>query len=152
MLGEIVPATREHATSMAPNMRVAEMRELMSGAGFDPEEGLLFELERSASAWSWIIDGEVACMFGIISPNMLDAQSYPWFLTTYLVETHARQFARACKTLLPELLERHPRLVGMVDARYGLSILWLEWLGAKIDEPEPWGVAREPWRRFEIGG
>lgn len=151
MLGEIVAATRTHALMMAPHMRAAEVREIMSSDGLTPIKGLLREIDRSSSAWSWIVDGEVACMFGIITPYLLDAESYPWMLTTPLVEVHSRQFARACKSLLPELLAIHPRLSGRVDARYELSVRWLDWLGAKISSPEPWGVAGAPFRKFEIG-
>jgi|HubBroStandDraft_4_1064222.scaffolds.fasta_scaffold367026_2 hypothetical protein len=151
MLGELVSARIEHAVKMAPNMRAAEVKELADGEGLTPEAALLRELARSSSAWAWVIDGEVACMFGVVEYGMLDITGYPWFLTTPLVDQHAKQFARACKTLLPELLARHPRLVGMVEARYTLSVRWLQWLGAKMSEPEPWGIAGELWMHFELG-
>jgi hypothetical protein len=151
MLGEIVAATKTHALMMAPRVRAAEVREIMDSDGLTPVRALLREVERSASAWSWVIDGEVACMFGIVTPNLLDHSSYPWMLTTPLVEENFRQFARSCKQLLPEVLARHPRLTGMVDARYGLSIRWLQWLGARVSDPQPWGVAQAPFRTFEIG-
>ncbi len=73
-------------------------------------------------------------------------------LTTDLVDCHWRQFARSCRELLPELMLRHPRLIGMVDARYALSIRWLHWLGAIVGTPEPFGVRGEPFCSFEIGG
>lgn len=151
MIGAIVSATRDHAESMAKNMRELDAIELLDADGIGPCDGLLRELDRSSSAWSWIVDGEVACMFGIVSPNLLSDAAYPWFLTTPLVERHARPFARACKTLLPELLARHGRLIGMVDARYTLSVRWLEWLGARLGEPQQWGIAGAPFRRFELG-
>ena len=152
MIGAIVTATREHAFNMAPRMCAVEVLEILDSDGLVPEMALLRELDRSVSAWSWVIGDEVACMFGIVAPNMLDDQAYPWFLTTPLVETHARQFARSCKALLPELLARHPRLVGMVDARHDLSVRWLQWLGARLEDPRPWGVAGAPFHKFEIGG
>lgn len=151
MIGEIVQATRAHAFSMAPNLRAAEVREVMDSIGLTPTEALLQELGRSLVAWAWIVDGEVACMFGIVTPEMLGEASYPWFLTTPLVERYSRQFARACKALLPELLTRHPKLVGKVDARYTISVRWLRWLGARVSEPQPWGVEQQPFHHFEIG-
>jgi len=105
----------------------------------------------SLIAWSWIVHGEVACMFGIVKPDLLDDESYPWFLTTNLVEKHSRQFARACKMLLPELLHHHPRLIGRVDASYKLSVRWLIWLGAEIEEPAPWGIEGKLFHRFTLG-
>ena len=152
MLGQLIPATAQHARQMAPHMRAAEIQEVWDSDGLDPEAALLREVERSVSSWAWVVDGEVACMFGIVSPYLLDGQAYPWFLTTALVEKHARQFARACKTLLPELLAHHPRLVGMVDARHVLSVRWLQWLGARLSEAKPYGVAGAHFHQFEIGG
>lgn len=151
MLGKIVPATKTHALMMAPNMRAVEVREVMDSSGLTPVRALLLEVERSIVAWSWVIDGEVACMFGIVKPALLDSVAYPWFLTTPLVEQHSRQFARACKTLLPELLAAHPKLTGMVDSRHKLSLRWLQWLGAWISPPMPWGVAGALFHHFELG-
>ncbi len=151
MLGILVPATQEHARAMAPHMRPAEVAEVRASAGLAPEAMLREELARSSVAWAWIVEGEVGCMFGIAAGTLLDVDSYPWFLTTHLVERYARQFARACRDLLPELLAHHPRLVGMVDARYALSIRWLTWLGAEISPAQPWGVEGKPFCRFVIG-
>lgn len=151
MLGSIIAATPEHAKAMAPHMRAAEVREIAADCGLTPEPALLSELDRSIAAWSWVIDGEVVCMFGVVLPYLFSEESYPWFLTTHLVDVNYVAFARACRALLPEMLARHPRMVGMVDARYGLSIRWLRWLGAKIGAPQPWGIAGELFCRFELG-
>jgi hypothetical protein len=151
MLGALIPATRTHALMMAPNVRAAEVREIMASDGLPPVRMLLRELDSSSVAWSWVIDGEVACMFGVINPDLFGEAAYPWFLTTPLVEKHSRQFARACKSLLPELLEHHPKLTGMVDARYTLSLRWLQWLGARIGPAVQWGVAGELFHPFELG-
>lgn len=153
MRGEIVRATPSHAIAMAPNVRAIEMREVMDSVGLNVEAALLSELDRSESAWSWIVDGEVACMFGIMrGHSLMDFAAYPWFLSTPLVEKHRMAFARACRHLLPELLRRHARLAGMVDARHEMSVRWLKWLGAKLDDPQPWGIAGAPFHHFEIGG
>lgn len=151
MIGSIVTATPDHAKAMAPNVRSAEIQEIADASGLGPEQQLLADLSRSSVAWAWIIDGEVACMFGVIAPSLVDATSYPWFLTTPLVEKHSRAFARACRTLLPELLAHHPRMVGMVDARYLMSIRWLGWLGARIAAPAPWGVTGALFCQFVLG-
>lgn len=151
MIGQIVTATKTHALMMAPHVRAAEVREIADSDGLTPVRALLREVERSSSAWAWIVDGEVACMFGIVAPNALDYASYPWMITTPLVEENWRQFARSCRELLPEILARHPRLTGMVDARYEVSVRWLQWLGANLGEPRPWGAAGAPFHPFEIG-
>lgn len=150
MRSAIVKAMRTHALIMAPHVRAAEVREIMDADGLTPVRLLLREVDRSISAWSWIVDGDVACMFGVVSGALLSDVAYPWFISTPLVDQNARQFARACKAHLPELLAVHSKLSGMVDARYQLSIRWLQWLGAEVGSPEPWGVAGVPFRPFTI--
>ena len=152
MTGEIVPATKTHALRMAAHVRAAEVREIADAHGVSVVRQLIAEMDRSVVAWAWIVNNEVACMFGISMSNLFAAESYPWFLSTDLVDRHAMAFARACRRLLPELLSLHPKLVGMVDARYELSIRWLRWLGAHVGDPEPWGVAGVPFCHFQIGG
>jgi hypothetical protein len=153
MLGEIIPATRDHAISMAPRVRAVEVQELTDATGLDIEAALLRELDHSATSWAWIVDGEVACLFGVVlGPSLMEFAAYPWMISTHLVEKHASAFARACRRLLPELLERHGRLSGMVDVRHTLSVRWLWWLGADIGEAQPWGVAGTLFHPFTIGG
>jgi hypothetical protein len=137
---------------MAPRVRAAEVREIKASHGLDAEQMLIGELADSDAAWTWLVDGVPACMFGVMTmPVLLGGESFPWFFSTELVNKHARQFARTCKELLPELLAHHPRLVGRVDARYALSIRWLRWLGAEIGEAAPYGVEQLPFHSFVIG-
>jgi hypothetical protein len=151
MMYALIPATPDHARAMAPHLRTAEVQEVMAASGLTPEQTLLAELAQSLVAWAWLVDGQVGCMFGVVQPSLLDEESYPWFLTTALVEQHARQFARCCKQLLPELLRHYPKLIGQVDARYRLSIRWLTWLGATLQPAAPYGVAGLPFHRFTLG-
>ncbi|MGF6764066.1 hypothetical protein P3T24_004397 [Paraburkholderia sp. GAS33] len=150
MRGEIVRATKTHALMMAPHVRAAEVREIMDAEGMTPVELLVRDMDRSVSAWSWIIDGDVACMFGVVADVLLSDVAYPWFLSTPLVDENAVAFARACRRHLPELLGVHAKLAGMVDARYELSVRWLQWLGAKVGSPEPWGIAGAQFRPFTL--
>lgn len=152
MIGQIVPATLEHAIAMAPRVRKAEQLEVADSHGMPMVQALRRDLEASISAWSWLVDGEPACMFGLVPSRTALGSAFPWFLSTDVVEKHAGYFARGCRTGLAEMLERHPRLFGMVDARYALSIRWLLWMGARVGEPRPWGVAGELFRPFEFGG
>lgn len=148
----IVPATRGHAICMAPRVREAEILEIDASHGLGAEQMLIGELADSDAAWTWLVDGVPGCMFGVVTmPVLLGGETYPWFISTELVDKHARTFARTCKELLPELLAHHPRMVGRVDARYKLSIRWLQWLGAKIGPAEPYGVGQMPFHSFVIG-
>ena len=41
-------------------------------------------------------------------------------------------------------------LVNWVDDRNTCAIRWLKWMGFTIHEPEPYGVANLPFRRFDM--
>ncbi|AIY40190.1 Phage protein [Collimonas arenae] len=148
MIGHVIPATYAHAYNMAPRMRTAEVAEVWASDRRLPLEALVHELDNSALSWSWVIDGQVACMFGFVLHNLLDSTAYPWFLTSDLVETHSRSFIRACKSGLPGVLAQYPDLKGMVDARYVLSIRWLEWLGFVVGDPVERGPDHTLFRPF----
>lgn len=153
MTGQIVAARPEHAHRMAPRMRAAEVMEIRASHDMEPATMLLSEVEKSSIAWAWVVGDEVGCMFGIVDAgSFLSQESYPWMLTTDLVEKHWRFFARSCRELLPEVLSRHSRLSGMVDARYALSVRWLSWMGARIEVARPWGPAGVPFHPFTLGG
>jgi hypothetical protein len=152
MIDKIVRATIEHARDMAPRMRQMEVDEIMSSHGMKPLECLSVGVSDSVLSWAWIIDGRVGCMFGITRLNMLDNDCYAWLLSSDLVDKYPRLFARRCKELLPELLFYNGKLIGHVDSRYDLSIRWLKWMGAKIDDAEPFGVQGLPFHRFTLGG
>lgn len=150
MTSAIASATREHAVSMAPHVREIEAREIEDSHGFTPEAALLWELQRSASAWTWLVDGEPACMFGIVPPVSVLCPAASWLLSTPMIEGHVHAFGRASRAILAELLERYPQITGMVDSRHVQSVRWLKWLGAQVGEPQPWGIAGARFHRFDL--
>jgi hypothetical protein len=137
---------------MAPDVRQREAQEISGAYGMSTEEALLRYVELSESAWTWLVDGFPACMFGVIEDEFVGGWARPWFMSTPVVERESRQFARACKSLLPELKARFPMMEGVVGSDYTLSVRWLEWLGAKIGPPSAYGTAGDMFRPFKIGG
>lgn len=152
MIDKIVRATIHHAKDMAPRMRPMEVEEIMASHMMTPLQCLTEGVQTSISAWSWIVDNEVACMFGISKFNVFDDDCYAWLLSSNLIDKYPMRFARRCKEVLPELLSHNGALIGNVDARYALSIRWLQWMGAKIENAEPFGVMGLPFHRFVLGG
>lgn len=147
---DIVPATMAHAVAIHERVRAAEVREIQDSHGLSIDEYLLLDMRRSTSAWAWLVDGQVGCMFGVVVNNLMSGDSYPWFISTALVDEFSFNFAKSCKRLLPELLEAHPNMRGMVDARYQLSLRWLQWLGAEMKDAIPWGANNKPFIPFEM--
>lgn len=146
----IVPSTVDHVPILAASMRAEEIAEAMAMAGLSPLDATAQSLARAIRAWTWIIDGEPACMFGVGTRNIAGDTGWPWLITTYAVERHPMTFLRHCRECVDEMLRIFPHLENYVDARHRLCVRWLKWLGFTVHAPEAFGVAGLPFHRFEM--
>ena len=97
-------------------------------------EGVLKEcLWRSETVRYGLVDGRVACVWGLIPPTLLSDSAYLWLLTTDIVVEHKFLFVRNAQIYVEDMLKRYPILYGGVgDPR---AVRWLKWLGAEIGHP-----------------
>lgn len=137
MTPETIPATREHAESLAPRMRAAEVREVASASGETPLESLLSSLESSSDARTLVLEGQAAAIYGVV-PIGGDV-AVIWLLTSALVERHPKTFIRACIAEIARFLGQYSALVNFVDARYERSLRWAARMGANVGEARPFG-------------
>jgi hypothetical protein len=138
MRGDIVKATDAHAIVMAPNMRQVEVTEVYDGLGMKPLDALLYSLNRSIDAYSWIVEGRVACMFGVGVRDIISKKHIPWLLTTSLVEKYPVDFLRASRFIFHHFnVDRQFELSSFVDSRHVKSVQWLKWLGFAVNEANP---------------
>ena len=147
---EIVKATYEHAEMMAPFVREADRDELWATCLITPLRALTVSVEASAKAWTGFINDEPICMFGVSPISILGGVGAPWMIGTYGIYRHAKTLLSHSKRCLDEMLESYPVLMNYVDARNKAAIRWLRWLGFTIYEPEPWGILKLPFHRFEM--
>lgn len=150
MTSTIVPATLEHVESIAARMRIEDAQELYASIGLQPIDGLRISFERSLYAWTWLVDGVPATMFGIGTHSIIGSEGVVWMMGTDLVVTHRRAFLRATKRRIDRLLDIYPILTNYVDARYADCIAWLRWLGFEIHPAAPYGFERRPFHRFTL--
>lgn len=97
---------------------------------------LMQYLQRSLFAWTGLVDGQVACMWGIIAPTALSTRGYLWLFTTKLVDQHKFLFVRHSQLVIEEMLKIFPKITGTVVATQTRSILWLKWLGVEFRTEE----------------
>ncbi len=147
---EIVPATLEHVAAMALHVRQADIDEVYAASGMDIVHALDMSWRLSTHCWAGIIDGEVACIFGVTPYNMLERRGVPWMLGTPLIERHALAFLRRCRWCITIMLSMYNHIENHVDVRNTKSVAWLKWLGFTFDEPQPYGKFRMPFMRFEM--
>lgn len=100
------------------------------------EEHLENYILRSAFCWLGLIDGDVACLVGLIAPTILSNQAYLWMKTTDIVEANQFIFVRHTQRALEDLLKLYPIIVGHCVVDSPRSIRWLKWLGAEFGLPE----------------
>lgn len=146
---EIVPATDAHAVELAPRMRAADIREIEAAIGLEALEALRLSLLRSTEAWAGMVDGEVACVFGVGPLSLLGGEGCPWLLGSDLVERNAIAFARRNRAMVARWLCTYRVLRNHVDARNSQAIRWLGWLGFTLKPAVPYGVRRLPFHPFE---
>lgn len=150
MESRIVTATLDHAIAMAPRMRDADAAECWALARLDPLAALRVSLETAVYAWTWLVDDEPACMFGVGTRNLIGAEGVPWLLSTELVARHRVTFLRGYRPYLAQMRGAFPYLHNVVDARYVTCVRWLRHLGFVVHDAEPMGPAGELFHRFEM--
>lgn len=91
-------------------------------------------VERSASVQYGYVDGQCACVWGLISPTLLSTSAYLWLLTTEIVEQHKFLFVRHSQRWMEEILCTYPNIIGDYIPGEDRSRKWLEWLGAEFGD------------------
>lgn len=94
------------------------------------------------------INGEIACLFGLINECLLVDRAYVWLLTTDLVNEHKFVFIRNSQRVLQKILETHSAIYGHCLVGDEKAIRWMKLLGAKFDQPDggrvPFEISRWP--------
>jgi hypothetical protein len=146
----IESATLEHAAILAETMRQEDRDEVWATGRYTPAEALRASLGMSLFAKSGFADGELVCMWGLGSPNMVGNVGTPWLLGASTVTKHQVPFLRNCCNFRNEMLEYYDILRNWVDVRNTTSIRWLRWIGFEIKEPQPFGAFGLPFHPFEM--
>lgn len=149
---ETVKTTHEHVVELAQTMRQADIEEAWAGWHLTPLEALEYMFKITKDMRTWLIDGEVGCIFGTVPPVALSSKGVPWMLTSEIFPHHFMHFCRGSVHYLEEMKEEFEFLENYVDARNKDAIRWLKWLGFEFDNPAPFGRDQMPFMRFTIQG
>lgn len=130
-------------------MRDADRAEIIAQTGAHPAFALGATVGASDRAWTGLIDGQVACIFGVRAADEFDGTvGVPWMIGSDLLVTHQRLFLRHCRECVSWMQGMFPVLENHVDARNSVAINWLRWLGFDILEAEPHGPYGLPFYLF----
>lgn len=145
---QIRPTAPGDAELLVASMRAADLAELRA-AGFDEA---LYPVKqsvmRSTLCWTALVDGELACIFGITWSGP-DTGS-PWMLGTPVVDRHSRVLMRRTPQYIDLMLQAFSYLHNYVHAENKTSVRWLRRLGFALAEPQPYGPRGALFHPFEM--
>jgi hypothetical protein len=133
---------------MAAHMRKIDALEVYAMSLHTPKEALEFSLRTAVKAWTCVIDGDPAFMWGVSRRSLLSSTGIPWLLSTPAIMRVSREFLRRCPAFLRKMQRCFPRLENYIHARNAVSLRWLAWLGFTVDRESVFRFHDEPFYRF----
>jgi hypothetical protein len=137
------------AEELFKNLRPADRDELMAMSG-EVYFSIKWSIMSSRYSWAFEVDGELACLLGIVEGSLISRFGIPWMLGTTVLDKNVGVLIRHSRKYYEEVKGKYPHLVNFVDARNTKSIRWLKWLGFEFGEARDMGVANVPFYRFEL--
>lgn len=123
---DIVDATEEHILSIIDTLRKREKKVFDETNAAKLIKQIFYD---SKYVFAGLIDGKVACVWGIIASTLINNHATVWLLTTHLVEEHPFIFVRHSQIALEMLEKEFSTVCAYVVTDFKMSIKWLTWLG-----------------------
>jgi len=119
-----------------------QARKYINSLALSDEEiwGMDYCLAMSTYIWVGLIDGRLACIWGLIPPTLMSNQAYLWLYTTDVIKEHQFILVRHSQLVMEQILEVYPSVCGHAIVGNDKAIRWLKWLGAKFGEPDRGGL------------
>lgn len=133
-------------------LRAADRAEITASSGPDTLATIRRSVDRSTMLAVATVDGDLACIFGLVPTSILTGTGAPWMLGTDVLDANSRSLMRMCRGYIGAMLAECPHLENAVDVRNERSVRWLKRLGFAICEVRPVGLDRMPFYRFEMRG
>ena len=140
-------SVKSDAEYIATRMRHSDIQEIWASNHVEPLEALRKGMEHSIYCRT-IENGPPIAMFGICPKDILGNSATLWMLGTDALNKIKIKFLRHNKEIINAMLDYYSYLDNYVDVRNQKSIEWLRFLGAKFDEPAPYGVEGKNFQHF----
>ena len=119
--------------AMAPNLRLADQREAISGTGLSPDDALYMSVRHSDQFWVGWDDNVPIAIFGYIDSSSDEGTAANvWLLGTDRVKAVRWQFLRKSKEWMDRVAANYDILWAVSDSRNKVHQKWYEWLGFKV--------------------
>jgi hypothetical protein len=148
----IRPAVFSDAEAIHYRLRPADRAEVVAASGPDVRGTIFDAIMQSKNPGAAMMKRKIVAVFGVVPVGTLSSgMASPWLLGAPELETIPREFTEAARAYITAARAWYPRLVNFVDDRNTVSKRWLARIGFTLDEPQPFGVERLPFRRFHVG-
>lgn len=127
----VLPADLRHVHLVACNMRESDRDEIKAGWGKEVEPAIVECLLASHYAYTLFYQLEVLAIYGVANAPVLGNSGEVWCFGTTAIDRHPLPFLRACRRLVPQMLEKYPVLTNLVDINDQRAIKWLNYLDAR---------------------
>jgi len=145
---EIIPTITAHIEELAQTMCSEDIDECWAARHYTPLEALEQAVKISNDATTGLIDGVVACIFGVAPVSVAGGKGSPWMLTAPVLRKHGKTFLRGTRMWMEDQKYKWLSLENYVDARHTLAIRWLKWTGFDMDKPAPYGPDGMSFHKF----
>lgn len=109
---------------------VIDLREMMRSE-FE-KETFFHCASLSQTIYQGKINGEVACVWGLVPPTVMSTQAYIWLYTTPIAEQHTFILVRYSQMMIQSMLEDYDTITGHCRIDDDRAIKWMRWLGAEF--------------------
>lgn len=142
---EYRPPSGDDIVQVAKSMRLADVMEVAASSGLNPLEALIESVEDSTMAFTAVIDGKPAAIFGLIHQGM---SAVIWMLGTDDLTKDRRLFTAETRRIMDGWADLYGVLHNFVDDENVDAQRWLRKAGFTLGEPVTYGVAQLPFRYF----
>lgn len=132
-------STKSDVEYLKNHLKQSDIDEIFASNNLTPEEALKDGLKNSIFCCTVLNDNPIM-IFGVVPETILGNKGIVWMLSSSELMKIQRRFLRHSRYFIDMMLEYYAYLYNYIDSRSKESIAWLEFCGAVIEKPAPYGV------------
>ena len=140
----------DDAVIIAKDMRQADKDEIYASHHKDPLNALVDGYKQSTLCYTVTFKGEPIAMYGCVPHSFLGDTANIWLLATNNLCNCRRKLLKYDRLFVKHMLTHYQHLSNYVSVKNEVSINWLTWLGAKIEEAIPFGIEGKLFHPFSF--
>lgn len=142
-------ATMADAAFIGPRLREADRTEIELAYGIDPKQAVIDSLKGAHLAFCWTRHGNPVGIVGVNEESWLSDRGCLWCVATNDLDQMVKTFQKCSKPIRNIMLDQFPVLYNWIHVENTVFLKWSRWLGARVEDPKPYGVQQKPFCYFE---